>query len=106
ESDSSARLADAYEAKLHALITRLRKDFDAAEVPFLAGQMGQFAERPWDEHKKRVDAAHRGLPKKVPHSAFVSSDVLTDKDGVHFDSPSYRELGRRYAKALLELTKQ
>jgi hypothetical protein len=106
ESDSSALLAGAYEAKLHALIARMRKELDAAEVPFLAGQMGQFAERPWNDAKQLVDAAHRALPEKAPHTAFVSSDGLTDKDGVHFDSPSYRELGRRYAYALLELTKQ
>jgi hypothetical protein len=104
ESDSSAGLAEAYEAKLHALIARLRKEFAAQDVPFIAGQMGQFAERPWDEAKRLVDAAHRTLPEKVAHTAFVPSDGLSHKgDQVHFDSASYREFGRRYAKALLEL---
>lgn len=107
ESDSSPGKAEAYEAKLHALVARLRKQFDAPEMPFIAGQMGRFEKRPWNDAKKMVDAAHRDLPEKVPHTAFVSSDGLTDKgDGVHFDSRSYRELGRRYAKALLALDKQ
>ena len=48
----------------------------------------------------------RRLPSEVPHTAFVSSDGLKHKgDKVHFDAESYRELGRRYAKAYLQLSK-
>jgi hypothetical protein len=104
ESDSNAELAAVYETALHDLIGRFRRELDAPEVPFIAGQMGQFEERPWNEHKQQVDAAHQSLPEKVPHTAFVSSDGLKHKgDEVHFDADSYRELGRRYAKAYLEL---
>jgi hypothetical protein len=106
ESDSNEKLAPDYEAALHELIARFRSELDAPEVPFIAGQMGQFEERPWNEHKQQVDAAHQSLPEKVPHTAFVSSDGLKQKgDEVHFDADSYRELGRRYARAYLELTK-
>lgn len=106
ESDSRPGPAEVYEEKLHALIARLRKQLDAPDVPFLAGQMGVFAERPWSDAKKMVDAAHRALPEKVPHTAFVSAAGLSHKgDEVHFDSASYRELGRRYAKAYLEMTR-
>lgn len=102
ESDSRLGRDQVYEQKLHALIARFRDVFDAPRVPFIAGQMGQFAERPWDDAKRRVDAVHRTLPKKVPHTAFVSSDGLAHRgDEIHFDSASYRELGRRYAQAYL-----
>jgi len=105
ESDSKPKLSDIYEKKLHELIARLRKELKAESVPFIAGQMGQFKERPWSEDKKRVDQAHRDLPKKVKHAAFVNSDGLSHKgDQVHFDSKSYKELGRRYAAAYLKLT--
>jgi hypothetical protein len=51
-----------------------------------------------------VDQAHRDLPKKIAHTAFVSSDGLAHKgDEVHFDAASYRELGRRYVRALRSL---
>lgn len=104
EGDSQPDRADVYEDKLHSLIQRFRKELDAEGVPFIAGQMGQFAERPWSEAKKQVDAAHRHLPKKVPHTAFVSSEGLSHKgDEVHFDAESYRELGRRYARAYREV---
>ncbi len=103
ESDSKPALAGVYEEKLHALITRFRHALNEQSVPFIAGQMGQFSERPWDDARKFVDAAHRNLPMQVPHTAFVTSDGLTHKgDQVHFDAKSYRELGRRYAGAYLD----
>lgn len=104
ESDAKPDLAPAYEEKLHALIARFRRELNAETIPFIAGQMGQFPERPWDDAKRRVDAAHRNLPRHVPRTAFVNSDGLTHKgDQVHFDAKSYRELGRRYALAYLKL---
>lgn len=101
ESDSNADKAPLYEARLHALIQRIRRDLDAKDVPFIAGQMGQFEERPWDSSKRQVDRAHRDLPGQIPNTAFVSSDGLGHKgDEIHFDSAGYRALGRRYAAAL------
>lgn len=100
ESDANPEDAERYEAKLHELIARFRDELEAPHVPFLAGQMGQFPERPWSEAKQQVDLAHRSLPDKVTRTAFVSSEGLGHKgDQVHFDSAAYRELGRRYAAA-------
>ena len=106
ESDSSRELAPAYEEKLHDLIARFRAELRAPNVPFIAGQMGRFDESPWNEFKTLVDHAHRALPRKVPHTAFVDSESLKHKvDKVHFDADSYRELGRRYAAAYLRLAR-
>ena len=105
ESDSTGELAPKYETKLSDLVARLRRELNAPEVPFIAGQLGQFADSPWNEFKIQVDQVHRTLPRNVPRSAFVSSDGLNHNgDKVHFDADSYRELGRRYAKAYLSLT--
>ena len=104
EADSRPDLAKVYEAKLQQLIERFRTEFDAPNVPFLAGQLGQFPERPWNDGKKMVDQAHRDLPSKVKCTAFVSSDGLTHRgDFVHFNAESYREFGKRYAEAMLKL---
>lgn len=106
ESDSKPALSAVYEKKLHELIGRFRKDLKAESVPFIAGQMGQFKERPWSDDRKRVDQAHRSLPEKVKRTAFVSSDGLSHKgDQVHFSAKSYKELGRRYAEAFFKLTR-
>lgn len=100
ESDSTEELAPAYQGKLHDLILRLRRELNAPDVPFVAGQMGRFTGAPWNEWRETVNRAHRDLPKHVKHTAFVSSEGLTDKgDKVHFDSASYREFGKRYAAA-------
>lgn len=109
ESDSQPDRAIVYEQKLHALIQRLRTELSsgqdgAAPIPFVAGQMGQFAERPWDDARKKVDAVHRNLPSAVHATAFANSDGLKHKgDEVHFDSASARELGHRYFRAWSEI---
>lgn len=104
ESDSLAERAPAYEAKLHELVARFRRELDTPEVPFIAGQMGKFADAPWTPEKELIDAVHRALPAKIPRTAFVSADGLAHKgDKIHFDAASYRELGRRYVGAYLRL---
>jgi hypothetical protein len=107
ESDANRELAPKYEARLHDLIARMRAELTAPAVPFVVGQLGRFKDSPWNEFKTQVDQAHRDLPKKIPHTAFVSAEGLTDKgDKTHFNSESYREFGRRYAEAYLTLLKQ
>jgi hypothetical protein len=106
ESDSNAELAPNYEAKLHDLIARLRAELNAPDVPFIAGQLGRFADSPWTQFRQQVDQAHQNLPAKVPRTGFVTSEGLKHKgDKVHFDADSYREFGRRYAEAFLKLSK-
>lgn len=104
ESDAQKGLAEVYETALHELIGRVRNELGSAQIPFIAGQMGRFPERPWDEWHQLVDKAHRSLPEKVARTAFVESVGLKHKgDQVHFDAASYRELGKRYAAAYLAM---
>ena len=107
ESDANRELAPTYEAKLHALIGRMRAELNATNVPFIVGQLGRFSDSPWNEFKIQVDRAHRDLPTKVTHTAFVSSEGLADKgDKTHFSREAYREFGKRYAEVYLKLTKK
>lgn len=106
ESDAQAGLAETYAAKLQDLVKRLRELVKSPDMPFIAGQMGMFDGVPWSPEKVVVDQAHRDLPKQVPHTAFVTAEGLQHKgDKVHFDSKSFRELGKRYAAAFLQMTK-
>lgn len=106
ESDSNDKDAPGYEARLHNLVTRFRELVKAPDVPFIAGQMGKFDDVPWSPDKTTVDKAHQDLATKVPHTAYVSAEGLKHKgDKVHFDSASFRELGKRYAEAYLKMTK-
>jgi hypothetical protein len=106
ESDRSPELAPEYAPALTSLIRRFRQDLHAPKVPFLIGQLGQFAAVPWDESARRIDRAQREVAASVPFAAFVSSDGLTSKpDNLHFDARSLRELGKRFALALATLNK-
>ncbi|MEZ5385071.1 MAG: sialate O-acetylesterase [Prosthecobacter sp.] len=105
ESDSNAKDAPVYETKLIDLVKRLRELVKSPDAPFIAGQMGKFDGVPWNPDKEIVNKAHQDLATKVPHAAFVSAEGLHHKgDKVHFDSASYRELGKRYAEAYLKMT--
>jgi hypothetical protein len=107
ESDSQPEKAKVYEQKLHALIDRFRAEFDSSDLPFIAGQLGRFPDRPWDDARELVNSVHESLPKEVKNTAFVPSTGLTHKgDKVHFDAKSLREFGKRYAEAYFNLVKQ
>jgi hypothetical protein len=107
ESDANAELAPRHQQKLYELIARFRLELPAPGVPFVVGQLGHFADRPWNASRTHVDRIHRELPRNVPHTAFVSAEGLKHKgDKVHFDADSYREFGRRYAEAYLELERE
>jgi hypothetical protein len=107
ENDSGAAATPDYEARLTALIGRLRAEVKNPTLPVLIGQLGRFADAPWSESRTKIDAVHRKLARELRNVVFVSSDGLVHKgDRVHFDSASARELGRRYAEAYRTITQK
>jgi hypothetical protein len=108
ESDSGQEsTAKSYGERLDAMIAELRAELGAADVPFVAGELGPFlskgsAEKPslWPLVNEQIAA----LPGRVKRTGVASSAGLKHKgDGVHFDSASLREFGRRYAQAMQQL---
>ena len=105
ESDANAGNASLYGERLVRLVERFRAELDAPGVPFLVGGLGCFPGVPWSPHRVAVDSVHRSLPGVLDRVAFVPAEGLGHKgDSVHFDSPAARELGRRFARAYLDLT--
>jgi hypothetical protein len=102
ESDSGQEQdARSYRERFAAMIRQLRADLGAPDVPVVAGELGEFHAAPFGSV---VNEQLATAPLKVPRSAFVSSNGLTDKgDKTHFDTKSLREFGRRYALAFLSL---
>jgi hypothetical protein len=103
ESDSKPELVGSYTQKLVALIQRFRKELSARNVPVVVGTLGDFyvANNP---EAQKINEQLRSLPKKVKRTACAEATGLTDKgDKTHFDTPSARELGRRYAVAMRNL---
>jgi hypothetical protein len=108
ESDSGTKAhADSYGDRLSGMIRDLRTDLNSPNLPFVAGQLGEFlAQRGPDKSPFMtvVNEALTSLPEKVPHTACASSKGFQHKgDGVHFDAKSQREFGRRYAIEMLRL---
>ncbi len=95
ESDAAPELAATYPARFAAMIAQLRKDLGAEDVPVVVGEIGRFV-----VGGEAINTALAMVPAGVARCAFVSAEGLTDKgDQLHFDTPSFRELGRRYAEA-------
>lgn len=95
EADRAPDKAATYPVRFAKFIAHLRADLDAQEVTVIVGELGRFC-----SNEGPVNAAIRQLPGLVPHCAFVSAEGLADQgDKIHFGSPAFRELGRRYAAA-------
>jgi hypothetical protein len=110
EGDSAGEdTARSYGARLAQMIKDLRADLEAGEVPFVAGKLGEFLASKSKDGKPSywpvVNEQIASLPSLVPHTAIVESTKLQHKgDGVHFDTPSLREFGQRYAEAMKKLS--
>jgi len=76
-------------------------NLNADDVPLLVGEVVQA------NGKGQCIAANKqinDLPNTIPTAHVISSDSLTNlPDNLHFDAAGYRELGRRYAEAMLNL---
>jgi hypothetical protein len=106
ESDGNEKDAKLYAERLADLMTRLRRDLEAPEVPILVGGLSEPL-RSRSEHARIVDDALRDFAKKGKYAAYVESDKLKLMvDNTHFDAASAREFGRRYAKALQQMEKK
>jgi hypothetical protein len=102
ESDSKPGNAAIYEEKLTELVQRLRKDLNAPHVPFVVGTLGDFivAKNP---DAKTVNDALQQATRHIPDSYCVVASGLTHKgDTTHFDTPSARALGQRYADVFIQ----
>lgn len=99
ESDSSPEKAAAYLPKLTDLIAALRRELGNEQLPFVAGELGYY-----QQAYQAINRQLQLLPRQVPYTAVVSASGLHHKgDVIHFNSGSARELGRRYADAMLRL---
>ncbi|MFC1557824.1 sialate O-acetylesterase [candidate division KSB1 bacterium] len=104
ESDSKPGNAEVYGEKLYMLIQRFRKELNAPELPFIAGQLGHSSEKSANPSKDIINRFFEDLPQNVKYTGFVSSEgFMFNKDNVHFDSKSLREFGRRYAEVYLKI---
>lgn len=105
ESDANTTRSGTYESKLRDLIERFRSELNAPDVPFILGELGDF--KPGENKEIPViNAIIKQVASTTKNSGIAEAKGLThNKDFVHFDAASARELGKRYAAAMLAIKK-
>lgn len=104
QGEADAAHPQRYEARLRLLVERLRAELEAPQLPFVFGQIARWNWTRRPEGTAPFNAMLREL--HLPHTACVGSEGLEpmkDESDPHFSAASQRELGRRYAEALLRL---
>lgn len=96
-----------HKEKFCAMITSLRRELDAEGLPLIIGEVSEHLGEKWGvaDRPAKLNVQYHELARQLPNTAVVSSAGLTLKaDGLHFDSPSLRIFGERYAEAYFDLT--
>jgi hypothetical protein len=100
ESDSmTEESVCAYKSKLIKLISDLRADIGAGDMPFIMGELSRNISREWvrSELIDRMNEIFYEVAEELPNCAVASSMGLSMKDdGIHFSAPALRVFGRRY----------
>lgn len=77
-----------------------RRDLEASTLPIIFAQLGTTTSRNYPRWEE-VKAAQARV--KLPNVAMIQTEDLPRKDAVHFTTPAYEEIGRRFANAALKL---
>lgn len=94
QGESNNGQPEGYLEKLTTLIADVRKDLGIAELPFVAGQIN---------NGPAINDQIAKIPATVPSTGYASAEGLKAMDRWHFDAPSMKLLGERYAEEMLKL---
>lgn len=104
----SDELLYAYKDKFINTITKLRCRVGCENLPLIIGELPRNPSAEWglSDRTLKMNKILAEVAGELEMCRLVSSDGLTLKlDGIHFDSPSLRILGKRYFEAYRELEK-
>lgn len=97
QGESNENDYESYISHLKTLVEDYRKDLNAPQLPFIAGEIGR-----WNPRMAHISKKIAMIPDSIPYTYLVSSQRLKHIDEFHFDSKSQRKLGKRFAKKYLE----
>jgi len=100
QGEGDVSKTDVYLDRVKLMIEKLRADLGNSALPFVAGQLSEA--RP---ERKIFNLMILQLPLKVAKTGVATSEGTATIDSTHFDSPSQRLLGERYAAEMLKLLK-
>ena len=104
EADCAAELYPLYFDKVSAIMTALRRELGAEDIPIIVGSLGDFLKDcPLDSKLANYGEVNRQLVRfaeSTHRAAFASAEGLTsNKDLLHFNWESLLEFGLRYYEA-------
>lgn len=108
ESDCNGEKFPYYKDSLIRMITQLRKELGAEDLPFVFGEISENISSSWkvNDYPQKMNLIFKEIEKELPNCRLVSSKGLTLKaDGLHFDSQALREFGNRYFDAYVDLVR-
>jgi hypothetical protein len=104
EADATPERSKLYMEKLLSLIRFFREEAGIDTLPVIIGELGLF---PGNEYRineySNINRILSDIALKEPNIYLVTSNGLNPNlDNVHFDGPSQRTMGKRYADAYLK----
>ena len=104
EADCAPSLNCLYLEKLRKIMSALRRELGADDVPLIVGGLGDFlkdrVESPNLVYYPKVNEALVAFAKETPRTAFASAEGLTsNSDNLHFSAAGLYEFGLRYYDA-------
>ncbi len=102
EADTGkSETANSYGARLKQMIADLRSELATPQLPVVVGELSR-----WEQVTggyTTVNQALQAIATQVPRTACVKASDIQAKPDLHFNADEYRELGRRYAREMLQL---
>ena len=102
ESDANEKDIPLYKQRLHLLFSKFRSATGNNELSVLLGELGSFSENPVNFNL--INKAIHDYAAEDKNSTVISTKDLKDKgDNLHFNSNGQRTMGKRFAKAYLNM---
>ena len=99
EADLLPEKTAMYKEKISELIVSLREELHTPSVPFIAGEIAEYL-----SNNAGINKILHEAKMNILYYDVVSAKGLTAMpDGIHFDTRSGRELGKRYAEKMKKM---
>ena len=102
ESDANERNIPYYKKRMGELFTKFRAAVGNDNLPVMVGELGSFSDNP--ANFSLINKAIHEYAAQDKNCGVISTTSLNDKgDHLHFNSKGQREMGKRFARAYLQV---
>ena len=103
ESNAGIKSHPLFKSRLKQCITAMRADCGSKSLPFYAGLLASFLKINEFPKSKEINENLRSLSQELKNFYIIETKDLKPKaDTIHFDSASQREMGKRFARSVVQ----